>query len=233
MTTPDCVSRLSSFMNLGQAEVGDPRLIGGVDEHVLRLQVAMQSATLMGEVDRLGDDLDVARRALRRQRPVLHEGSEVAARHVVHREVMLAAMLADLVDGDDVGVLQVGGGFGLAQKSFDLVRAGQGAGADHFQGHVPVQTRLPGLPDDAHAAPGDLFEKLVVAKILETRPGLGALAVADGESGRTVAAESSVRLARKGRLEKTCRALTLWAIAGQGLATLRTDVCGGHGFCLS
>ena len=77
------------------------------------------------------------------------------------------------MDGDDVGVLQVGGGFGLAQKSFDLVRAGQGAGADHFQGHVPIQTRLPGLPDDSHAAPGDLFEKLVVAKILQTRPGLG------------------------------------------------------------
>ena len=116
MTTPDCVSRLSSFMNLGQAEVGDPRLIGGVDEHVLRLQVAMQGAALMGEVDRLGDDLDVARRDSRRQRPVLHEGSEVAAGHVVHREVMLAVVLADLVDGDDVGVLQVGGGFGLAQE---------------------------------------------------------------------------------------------------------------------
>ena len=105
------------FHDLGQAEVGDPRLIGGVDEHVLRLQVAMQGATLMGEVDRLGDDLDVARRDLRRQRPVLHEGPEVATGHVVHREVMLAVMLADLVDGDDVGVLQVGGGFGLAQES--------------------------------------------------------------------------------------------------------------------
>src|ERR1700676_880195 len=47
---------------------------------------------------------------------------------------------------DDVRVLQVGGGFRLAQKSCDLVRAGQGAGADHFEGHVTIQTRLPGLP---------------------------------------------------------------------------------------
>ena len=64
----------------------------------------------------------------------------------------------------------------------DLVRAGQGAGADHFEGHVTIQARLPGLPDDSHAAPGDLFEKLVVAKILETHPGLGEIAVAEEES---------------------------------------------------
>ena len=53
------------FNDLGQTEVGDLRLIGGVDEHVLRLQVAMQGATLMREVDGLGNDLDIAGRALR------------------------------------------------------------------------------------------------------------------------------------------------------------------------
>ena len=47
-------------------------------------------------------------------------------------------MLSDLVDGDDIRVLQVGSGFGLAQESSDLVRSGQGAGADHFEGHVPM-----------------------------------------------------------------------------------------------
>ena len=57
--------------DFGQAEVGDAGLIGIVDEHVLRLQVAMQGATLMGEMDRLGDDLHIACRALRRQRPSL------------------------------------------------------------------------------------------------------------------------------------------------------------------
>src|SRR5947209_5137089 len=86
---------------------------------------------------------------------------------------MPAAVLADLVDGDDVRVLEVGGGFGLAQESLDLVRAGQGAGADQFDGHVTIQTRLPGLPDDPHAAPGDLFEELVVAEIPEAVPDLG------------------------------------------------------------
>ena len=112
------------FHDLGQAEIGDPRLIGGVDEHVLRLQVAMQGAALMGEVDRLGDDLDVTRRPLRRERPLRDEGRQVAAVDQVHREVVLALMLADLVDRDDIRVLQVGGGFRLAEKSSDLLRAG-------------------------------------------------------------------------------------------------------------
>ncbi len=49
---------------------------------------------------------------------------------------MLAAVLADLVDGDDVGVLQIGGGLGLAEEPLHFVRAGQGAGADHLEGHV-------------------------------------------------------------------------------------------------
>ncbi len=214
----------------GQAKVGDPWLIGSVDEHVLRLQVAMQSATLVSEVDGLGDDLHVARRRPWRQRPVLHEGSEVATRHIIHREVMLPSVLADFVDGDDVGVLQVGGRFGLSQKSFDLVWTGQDACADHFQGQIPVQTRLPGLPDDAHAAPGDLFEKLVITKILEARSGLrrarGCRQGIRKNGGRRI----NVRLARKGRREKARRALTFWAIAWQGLATVRTEVCGGHGF---
>ena len=60
------------------------------------------------------------------------------------------------------------------KKRCDLFRPGQGAGPDHFQSHVPFQIRLPGLPDDAHAAAGDLLEEFVIAKILEPRPGLGA-----------------------------------------------------------
>ena len=72
------------FHDLGQAEIGDSRLVGGVDEHVLRLQVTMQGAALMGEMDCLGDDLDVPRRALRRQRPVRDKRRKVAAADQVH-----------------------------------------------------------------------------------------------------------------------------------------------------
>ena len=125
MTTPDCVSRLSFGHDFGQAEVGDPRPIVGVDQHVLRLQVAMERAALMGELDRLGDDLHILRRALRRQWPIFHERAEIAPDDVVHREIMLAPMLADFVNGDDIRVLQVGGRFGLAQEPCDFFRAGQ------------------------------------------------------------------------------------------------------------
>jgi len=63
------------------------------------------------------------------------------------------------------GILIYQGSFGLTQKALDLVRAGQGAGADHFESHVPMRARLPGLPYDPHAAASDLFEQLVVAEI--------------------------------------------------------------------
>src|SRR5262245_19678548 len=86
--------------DLGKPKVRDARLVRRVDEHVLRLQVALQSATLVREVDGLGNDLDVARRGAWRQRAFLYNRSEIPARDIVHREIVLTILLADLVDGD-------------------------------------------------------------------------------------------------------------------------------------
>ena len=47
---------------LGQAEVGDARLVAVVNEHVGRLKIAMEDALLVGVVDRRRDAVQVARR---------------------------------------------------------------------------------------------------------------------------------------------------------------------------
>ena len=54
---------------LGQAEVGDVRLVVLVDEDVRRLQIAVQDAVLVGVVDGAGDGLDVAGGDAAGQRP--------------------------------------------------------------------------------------------------------------------------------------------------------------------
>ncbi len=81
------------------------------------------------------------------------------------REVELAIVLADLVDGDDVRVVEPGDGLGLVAEPADLVVGGQRGGPDHLQGDGAVQADLSGLVDDAHAAAAELGLDLVVAEI--------------------------------------------------------------------
>ena len=143
---------------LGQAEVGDLRLALPVEQDVGRLEVAVDDAALVGVVDGLGHLGHQPGRLARRQRAVGGLLGQAAALDEAHAEVVLALVLADLVDRHDVGVVEVGGRLGLDVEPLDVGLGGELAGQDHLQGDRPVEADLPGLVDDAHAAAGDLPE---------------------------------------------------------------------------
>jgi hypothetical protein len=86
---------------------------------------------------------------------------QAAAGHELQGEVRPAVGLADLVDLHDVGVLKAGDGLGLGAEAGQFVGAGVGAGQDHLEGDQAVQAEVPGLVDDAHAAPAQFPEELV------------------------------------------------------------------------
>ena len=69
---------------------------------------------------------------------------------------MLAVVLADLVDGDDAGVIEQGDGLGLVPEAAEFVVAGEESGPDHLQRNLAVEGDLAGLVDDAHAATAEL-----------------------------------------------------------------------------
>ena len=77
---------------------------------------------------------------------------------------MLPLVLADLVDGDDVGVVQAGRRLRLPAEAPPLALGSQSAGQDHLQGHDPVGALLPRPVDDAHAAVRDLPQQLVITE---------------------------------------------------------------------
>ena len=77
---------------------------------------------------------------------------------------MLSLVLADLMDGHDVHMLQIGGCFGFRMKPLDVLCGGQLSGQDHLDGHDPVEARLSGFVDHPHSAAGNLFEQFVVAE---------------------------------------------------------------------
>ena len=112
----------------------------------------------------------------------LAEGLQLAEHHVqrlsldeLHGVEDDPAILADLVDRHDVGVVQPGRGPRLAAEPLQAPGvAGDRVGQD-LQGDVPAQRQLLGLVDDAHAAAADLAEDAVVADPLRRarRPARG------------------------------------------------------------
>ena len=75
-------------------------------------------------------------------------------------------MLADFVDGDDVGVVELGSGFGFAAEAGQVGPRGGGAGEDDLEGDDAVEAFLPGAIDDAHAAAAEFFEQFVIVETL-------------------------------------------------------------------
>src|SRR5439155_25668858 len=111
-----------------------------------------------------GDGGDQAGRRPRRavaRRP--QRGRQVAALDVLHGEVRLAFALADVIDGDDVRVVEVGGGLGLQAEAGQVLGERQLAGPDHLEGDDAAEGLVTGLVDDAHATLGDLVEQFVLA----------------------------------------------------------------------
>ena len=138
---------------------------------------------LVGVLHGLGDLLEELRRVPRRQRAEVRPLVQALAVDEGHREVVLAVVLADLVDRHDVGMVEVGRRLGFAVEPLHVLVRGELPGEDHLQGDRPVQLDLPGLVDHAHAAAGDLALDFVVAE-LEQRRGAGRRLVPRRRTGR-------------------------------------------------
>ena len=82
----------------------------------------MKNASLVGVVDGLGDEREVASSPRRRQRLLAHELHEVSTFHIVHRKIMPAFLLAGLMDGHDIRMAQVSRrlGFSAIRKRVSL-----------------------------------------------------------------------------------------------------------------
>ena len=82
----------------------------------------------------------------------------------LHGVVVDAALAADRVDRDDVGVVQMRGRLGLDAEPGDLPRVDGGGEREDLQGHPTAQRVLLGLVDDAHAAAAELADDAEVAE---------------------------------------------------------------------
>ncbi len=140
-----------------------------VDQDVGRLEVAVQDAPRVRVRHRLGRLGDQPRGGPRLLLVAGHQRHQAAAGHQLHAEVMLALVLADLVDRHDAEVVEQRDGLGFILEAAKLVVAGEEPGLDHLQRDGPVEADLTGLVDDPHAAAAQFAPDLVVAEVADGR----------------------------------------------------------------
>ena len=74
----------------------------------------------------------------------------------------VAVVLADIVDGADVGMIQSGSGFGFALEAFERLRVVGDIVGEKFQSDGAVEAGVLGFVDDTHAAATEFFDDAVV-----------------------------------------------------------------------
>jgi hypothetical protein len=144
------------------AEVGDARAALVVDDHVVRLEVAVDDAATVGEARRaqdLNDDVDRARRVHRAV--FAHDRLQRTSGDILHGDVVGAVPLAAVEDGDDVGVRERGRAGGLAPKALDELLVFGEVVVQHLHGHLPTEQLVLGQVHVGHAARAEARDHVV------------------------------------------------------------------------
>ncbi len=230
-----------------QAEVGQLGLALGRQQDVGRLDVTMDQARPVGRGETLRRLPDQDRRPQGVERPLVDDAllEADAAGHVLHLDVVIAPVAAEVVHGHDVRVDQARHGAGLAPEPLDRLRlATDQARAQHLDRAGPAQPPVLAPIDPAHRAPADDFKDPVLAqrgadqvvdgwKAVRARLVFGGLRV--GRIGHRLL-DRLAEFAGRVRLEQRASRLRLeragrWRLAERtrGVATVRAGGILGRG----
>jgi hypothetical protein len=84
--------------------------------------------------------------------------------NIFHHNVADVILLAKIVHRQNIWMIQLGNGFGLAGKTFGKTGFMRKIGRQYFHGHITFQRRLKSLIDGCHSAFADLFNQLVLSE---------------------------------------------------------------------
>src|ERR1017187_7616542 len=80
----------------------------------------------------------------------------------LHGDERLPILLANVVDGTDVGVVQCGCGLGFALKAGECLRVAGNAFGQEFESDKPMKPRVLGLIHNAHAPTAELLSDAIM-----------------------------------------------------------------------
>ena len=138
-------------VHLGQPEVGQDRLPLAVEEHVGRLDVAMDDALGVGVVEGVAERLQDVERLLGLQRLLGKPLLEGAVGHVLGDHVGLSVEVAEIEHREDVAVAEPGHRPGLPLEPLAGF-LGVTEGRQQLDRGPALEARVVGAVDHAHAA---------------------------------------------------------------------------------
>ena len=106
--------------------------------------------------------IDEVEQAFQFHRPAVDQVLQRLAGQALHDDEEMAFVLADFVDGADVGMVQGGGSAGFAAKTLQRLRILRSIFGKKLQGDEAAEQRVFGLVNDAHPAAAEQFDDPVV-----------------------------------------------------------------------
>jgi hypothetical protein len=151
---------------LGQAEVQDFDEACGGHHDVGRFEVTMDDPRPMRSRQRVGNLHRVLQRLVDVQPVASDEVDQRTTSDILHHDEVDRTGRIDVVDGDDVRMIECGGGARLPHEALATSRVGHRLVWQDFEGNRPVQTRVQGPVDHTHPAFAKFFHNLVVRERL-------------------------------------------------------------------
>ena len=145
-----------------QAEIEHLGASAGGKKNIRRFDVAMNNSLAMGGVERVCNlNRDVEKLVVRKRPRYQALGQRFAFEHF-HSYERLAIMLADLVNGADIFVIDGRSRAGLVAKALQGCSIRSQIARKKLQRNPPPQRKVLGLVNHAHAATADLPNNFVV-----------------------------------------------------------------------
>ncbi len=153
--------RCVRFRRSRETEVHD--LDPSVRRHhdVVGFQIAVDDAGIVGGRESFGDLMGNLEQPLERHAPVIHFGAQRFSFDQLRYEVRGVAVRADVVDGDDVGMIERARGNGFFGEAALPIRVERRSFVEDLDCDEPVQARIPGPIDLAHASRPNRGDDLV------------------------------------------------------------------------
>jgi hypothetical protein len=124
--------------------------------------VAVNRSLSVSIVERTGDRIKEAHRIAQTEGTLLlQDGVERATRDILHRDVVQALLLTDIVDGNDGWVVEVRCGRGFALKTLDELLIQTELRSQYLERYLALEERIYGSVNTSHTAAAQLGANLV------------------------------------------------------------------------
>jgi len=131
-------------------------------KNIRGLDVAVNDSLRVRRVQRIRDLDSERQHVVERNRLARNLLPQRSAFEAFHRNERLPIVLADFVNGADVGMIQRGGGFRFTLEASERLSVFRYVARKEFEGYKAIEFEILRFVNHAHTAAADLFDHTIV-----------------------------------------------------------------------